>query len=548
MNVRRLVLVSFVLFVLAAGSAGWVHAWDIEWIDQFGTPGTESTSGVAVDPTGVYVAGGVLGALPGQAGAGGFDAYVRKYDFNGHVIWTRQFGTLSTEISGGLARDATGIYVAGGTGGILGQAGAGRFDTFVRKYNADGTLLWTIQFGTTETDVPFVHGIASHSSGIYVAGGTFGTFPGAPAGVGLDTFVARLDPDAGTVVWVRQFGIRGSDTFLQLGGVAADDAGIYVATTVAFPGSEDLLAVLRKYDFDGNLVWSRELPSTSDCVANFRDVASNAGKTYVIGQWSNGALAGPGFCRNRGFEAGPVVGVLQAFDAAGSLLWTRGIKGGTRTGKDAFTGGKNVTASDAGIFVGANLQSSFPGHPPGGSKSGHSECPGLGLPGAFGAFADELDAYVRRYDFNGNVVWTHQFGSPVFDIVTNLAADGTSVYAVGDTSCRVAAETTFFGGDRDAFVVRMAIDPTSPSGLVQLVVGRLDTLNDKGRFTPGEFASVVQRLEAALSAIERGDAPLARQILETFIRDVEQQRKRGTLSSADVAPLIDGANAVIAKL
>ena len=42
---------------------------------------------------------------------------------------------------------------------------------------------------------------------------------------------------------------------------------------------------------------------------------------------------------------------------------------------------------------------------------------------------DRLDAYVRRYNFNGDVIWTHQFGSGVFDIVAALATDATSVYA-----------------------------------------------------------------------------------------------------------------------
>ena len=53
--------------------------------------------------TGLYVAGFVTGLLPGQTGGGGgaadVDAFVRKYDFNGNELWTRQFGIGRTEVA-----------------------------------------------------------------------------------------------------------------------------------------------------------------------------------------------------------------------------------------------------------------------------------------------------------------------------------------------------------------------------------------------------------------------------------------------------------------
>ena len=55
------------------------------WVRQFGTPSDDSGSAVAVDATGVYVAGRMLGSFPGDA----YDAYLRKYDLSGTVLlWT----------------------------------------------------------------------------------------------------------------------------------------------------------------------------------------------------------------------------------------------------------------------------------------------------------------------------------------------------------------------------------------------------------------------------------------------------------------------------
>src|SRR5437762_3541924 len=131
---------------------------DIDWLRQFGSDFTGSGQGldparaVAADGN-VYVVGDLPHALPGQTSAGGVDAYVRKYDAAGAELWTRQFGTAVNDFPGGLAADASGVYVAGSTHGTLpGQTSAGDEDAFVRKYDAAGTELWTRQFGTDSTD------------------------------------------------------------------------------------------------------------------------------------------------------------------------------------------------------------------------------------------------------------------------------------------------------------------------------------------------------------------------------------------------------------
>jgi hypothetical protein len=65
------------------------------WSRQFGSPAHDAATSVAVDAVGdTYVAGWTSGALPGQVFAGGpRDAFIRRYDTDGNVAWTRQFGT-----------------------------------------------------------------------------------------------------------------------------------------------------------------------------------------------------------------------------------------------------------------------------------------------------------------------------------------------------------------------------------------------------------------------------------------------------------------------
>ena len=130
---------------------------DIDWVRQFGsTVGASAQFGtVAVDSDGnAYLAGQAAGSIPGQTGAGDFDACVRKYDAAGNELWTRQFGTPNRDSVRAVAVDASGVYVAGFVtfGALPGQTAGGGQDAFLRKYDAAGNELWTRQFGTATVD------------------------------------------------------------------------------------------------------------------------------------------------------------------------------------------------------------------------------------------------------------------------------------------------------------------------------------------------------------------------------------------------------------
>src|SRR5207249_303356 len=102
----------------------------------------------------VYLAGHVGGALPGQTNAGLQDAFALKFDAAGNLLWARQFGTVfDLDDATGVAVDGSGVYVVGFIFGALpGQSNTGSRDAFVRKYDVDGNELWTRQFGSSSSD------------------------------------------------------------------------------------------------------------------------------------------------------------------------------------------------------------------------------------------------------------------------------------------------------------------------------------------------------------------------------------------------------------
>ena len=164
------------------------------WTRQFGAWDRDIAWAVAVSPEGhAYVVGQTEGTLPGQQSAGGWDAFVRKYDASGTELWTRQFGGGGADIAAGVAVDAAGnVYVAGTRSSSLAED-AKSFDAFVRRYDAGGNDGWTRQFGTPGGDNARDITV-DETNHLLVAGSTEGALPGQVSGKRFDAYVARFAP------------------------------------------------------------------------------------------------------------------------------------------------------------------------------------------------------------------------------------------------------------------------------------------------------------------------------------------------------------------
>ncbi len=99
------------------------------------------------------------------------DAFVRKYSPAGVMLWTQQFSPDDGfAFAEGVATDALGnVYVTGDATGSLESPSAGRNDAFLRKYDASGTVIWTRQFGSTAIEIGSSVAIDSMAK-IYVGG------------------------------------------------------------------------------------------------------------------------------------------------------------------------------------------------------------------------------------------------------------------------------------------------------------------------------------------------------------------------------------------
>jgi hypothetical protein len=299
----------------------FVRAYDLDgnerWTRQFGSLGFDVAYAVTVGGSGeVYVAGAVgADALPGEVHIGHADAFIRAYAADGTVLWTDQFGTVEDDSASGVAVTPDGtVYVAGNTWSELGEPGyVGSSDAFLRAYAPGGEQRWTIQFGTEWEDS--VTGLAASPEGhVHVVGKTGGSLPRFTNDGSFDVYIRTFNSD-GVEEWTDQF----SGDYNAFAAVAVDAAGrIFVAASVdiSVPGQPDVLrpdVLLRSYHADGALRWERIFGTDAwDTATGIR--VDLEGNVRVEGR-TDGIF--PGTTDPEGKR-----GFVRAYDIHGNELWT----------------------------------------------------------------------------------------------------------------------------------------------------------------------------------------------------------------------------------
>jgi hypothetical protein len=404
-----------------AGQVGQVGQ-NLSWSRQFGTNRVDQATGVVVIDGSVYVVGDVIGALPGQTSVGPNDrnAFIRRYDPDGKELWTRQLGatTAAHDSATGITASGLAIYVAGWTGGALpGQAKTGPQDNaFVARYNVEGDLVWTRQFGTQSAVQAL--GVAADASGVYVAGSIDccgSPFPNIPASNGADAYLRKYDPE-GNELWTRQFGSSDSD---RATAVAVDGSGVYVlgvtgGVMATRAGLQD--GFLRKYDSGGAEGWTIQFGTDK---ADEPNAIALAPSGIYVGGRTTGTYIGE-----------PAIGlwdnVVLQFDRDGRQQWVRQFGG--RDADNVF-----------GLAVGLSAL----------LVTGAADGP---LPGQ--KWVGAQDAFYRTYSFAGDELSTREFGGGFNDYGTAAAADARGFYVVGSNNGTALGLPSV--GDNDAFVLKLA--------------------------------------------------------------------------------------------
>ncbi len=337
---------AFLLKILANGQVAWTRQW--------GTAANDSANGVAVDSAGnIFVAGQTDGAIDGQTHAGQTDAFLTSFSPDGEHRWTRQWGTSANDPGMAVKVDTGGsIFVTGYTLGAMdGQSHLGGSDIFLKRFNADGTSVWTRQWGTNANDSG--SSLAIHDNHVFVAGITRGALGGQTYAGLVDVFVMKVD-FSGDVAWTRLIGTPGND---YSGGVVVDETGnVYLggSTGQALPdqvsaGNQDPFLV--RYDNNGNRIWIRQWGTATE--DNAGALAFASGKLFLAGTTRASMDEQPWVASTDIF--------LTAFTVNGEKLWTR------MWGTGSYESGSALAAdSSGGVFVGGHTGGTLFGLSPSG--------------------------------------------------------------------------------------------------------------------------------------------------------------------------------------
>lgn len=323
------------------------------------------------------------------------------------VEWIRQFnfGVNQFEAVRALAADASGVYAGGEQG--LPQAP----DAFVQKRDRAGNVVWNRLFGTIRGDS--VSAIARDQTGLYVGGWAGASLPGQTfVGGDDDAFVRRYDLD-GNEVWTRQFGSKtpgienyGRDHVL---GLSLTDDAVYLvgASEGPLPGQTwqgDWDAFVRKYDKNGVEQWTRQFGTAYGESVN--SVAADATGIYVFGHGGAPVDRWPVFVRK--------------YDHSGNLLWHQ-VFGDPL----AFQGPGGIAVDPSGVYAYGTTRGTIPGQTSAGGE----------------------DNFIRKFTTSGAVLWTRQFGTSAQDNAGGIALDAHGLYVVGTTWGTFPGQTNAGGAD-----------------------------------------------------------------------------------------------------
>jgi Ca2+-binding RTX toxin-like protein len=366
-------------------------------IQQFGTTEYDIPLSIATDPFGnVFVAGGTNGSLVG-ANAGLRDNFIKKYDSNGNILFSKQFGTSGFETIYGIDTDNQGnFYITGVTDGELGgprQAEA--LDTFVAKYDSAGNQIWIRQIGENVIFNAFNLAVDKNTGDVFISGAN------VKDTLEDDTFVIKFDTN-GNQQWFTETGLSGFLSFDESYGLTvAKDGSVYstgwTSGDLGGPNAGLYDNWLAKYDnATGETLWLVQY-GTPDYEWSWDVRTDSAGYVYTTG-WTLGDLGGP--------NIGSFDAYLTKFDSQGNLLWIEQF--GTPGDDQAYS--MYIDKSD-NIFIGGYTDGSLGG-------------PNVG----------SFDAWIAKFDTSGNQIWVTQFGTPNRDELYGIVADNFgNLFATGIT-------------------------------------------------------------------------------------------------------------------
>jgi predicted secreted protein len=338
-------------------------------------------------------------ALAGLTGVNAptYNFWLVKTDASGNMIWNETYGGALNDYAHALVQTSDGGYaIAGATSSF----GAGGYDFWLVKVDANGDMQWNQTYGGTNDERAYAL-VQTSDGGYALAGETYSFGAGS-----YDLWLVKADA-LGDMQWNQTYGGTDWDELSAL--VETGDGGYaLVGNTLSF-GAGDQDAWLVKTDAFGIMQWNQ---------------------TYggMYGEWADAlvqtgdggyALAGGTYS----FGVGSADFWLVKTDANGNVQWNM-TYGGTEY-DDAMA---LVKTDDGGYAL-------------------------AGWTWSFGA--GKYDSWLVKTDAAGNAQWNRTYGGAEYDWANAMIQTTDDGYALA------GATTSFGAGDNDFWLVKTDVNGNS---------------------------------------------------------------------------------------
>ena len=309
------------------------------------------------------------GDWEGITGKGYDDAIIVKFDYEGNVIWKKNFGGLGGDYFYAVAAVSDGVVAVGnsdhwsfGNGDWEGVTGKSYVDdAIIVKYDNSGDVVWKKNFGGSSGNYYF--GVIAVPDGIVAVGNSdlysfdSGDWEDVMGKGKKDAIIVKYDND-GSVVWKKNFGGDDWDAYGSV--VAVSDGIIAVGLSgensfytgdwegVAEKGLDD--AIIVKYNNSGDVVWKKNFGGRHQ--DNFYSIKAVSDGVVAVGysyplSFGNGDWTGIS-------GKGKQDAIIAQYDNKGNLIWKKNFGG---SGNDCYY--SVAVVSDDIVAVGCSYFDSF---------------------------------------------------------------------------------------------------------------------------------------------------------------------------------------------
>ncbi len=365
--------------------------------------------------------------------------------FSQNYQWAKAAGWIGQDAARAVAVDEDGnVYVAGQYGGYsqfdsIFCYGNGTYEAFLAKYNSVGDIQWVRHAGGPNED--YATGVCIDTEGfIYITGyfldSIFFDDLKLESEDLHDVFIAKYSP-SGELVWAKRAGGRGEDRSYA---IVADPHGD-VAITGQFTGtatfdfsfvtsSGDYDAFIAKYGNNGVCQWVRKSGGANDDAA--KGVGSDDwGSFYITGYIYGNALFDTVHLSTTSLTSTDIF--IAKYSPWGDFEWVRKC--------DSYLGDNPY-----GIATDWQGMSYITGYFQNETTFGNHTIHAHGY----------NDAFLAKYDPDGNCDWAKAIGGNDLDVGTSVCADEFGyVYVTGFfDSAIIFVDTTYIAPGYEVFIAK----------------------------------------------------------------------------------------------